>query len=595
MSCIRYIRHALTMALLLLYGGSAPAVPAKPGLTTVRQADGTELKVRIIGDEHFHYYLSEDGYLLINDNDTFYYGNAGADGRIEKSPLIAQPMDRRSEEVRNYLGRIDRDAVIQAVNNSGKRGTARARRRNVGLFDTGFPSTGEQKGLVVLVEYTDVKFNIDNPHDYFSRMLNEDGFSDYGGTGCAAEYFRESSMGLFNPQFDVYGPITLSNTMSYYGKNDSSGEDMRPWEMVIEACGQLDGTVDFTEYDRDGDGMIDNVFVFYAGKGEATGGPSSSVWPHSWYIKEAEDTTYIFDGVQLDRYACSNEWNGTRPDGVGTFIHEFSHVMGLPDLYSTEYTNAFTPGSWSVLDYGPYNNNGCTPPLFSIYERYALGWIKPTVIDGPAEITLDDISTNDGCIIPTGNDNEFFLLENRQQKGWDTYIPGHGMLIWHIDYNPYVWEMNTVNNTPRHQHVDIEEADGVQNERSRGGDAFPGTAGVTSFTDETTPSMRIWAGDSLHLPITDITETDGLIAFNVAGGTHTPDVNGICDASDAAAVTISGRTVTIRNAAGKPISISTADGRSVFRGCGSALTRIGIGTGLHIIKVGDITIKAMTR
>lgn len=536
----RYMRAALASALLSLYITDGYAVPAKPGLMTVLQADGTELTVRLVGDERSHYYLSEDGYLLVNAGEMFYYANADSRGNIVRSDIVARPAAKRSPSARRYLESVRMDAVMAALKERNGNIVSRYDRsssmrpttggpaksaaadngpmRSVGLFDTGFPSKGVQKGLVVLVEYKDVKFNTQSPGDYFSRMLNEDGFSDNGGTGCAAEYFRESSKGQFRPEFDVYGPVTLSQNMSYYGANDYSGNDKNPEQMVIEACQQLDGTIDFSEYDRDGDGFIDNVFVFYAGRGEASGGSANTVWPHSWNIMSATEVPYIFDGVRLDRYACSNEWEGGRPDGIGTFVHEFSHVMGLPDLYATSYTSAFTPGSWSVLDSGPYNNGGCTPPLYSVYERYALGWLKPVVIDGPASVTLRDIGTNTACIIPTDNPNEFFLLENRQQKGWDRYIPGHGMLVWHVDYNENVWNSNVVNNTPSHQYVDIEEADNSRSEYSRAGDAFPGTAGVTSFTDDTTPSMRTWGGKRLGLPLTDIAETDSIITFNVAGG-----------------------------------------------------------------------------
>ena len=504
------------------------AVPAKPGLITMIQPDGTEIQVRIIGDENAHYYLSEDGYLLVNDNNTFYYGNADASGNIVNSRIKAMPLASRSAEATGFLRTVNMEKVFAALQ---RRDAARAKVRRsavpqksqIGLFDTGFPSKGEQKGLVVLVEYKDVKFTHNDPYSYFNRMLNEDGFSDYGGTGCAAEYFRECSDNQFRPEFDVYGPITLSQNMSYYGGNDYSGNDKNPQKMAIEACQQLDATVDFSEYDRDGDGFIDNVFIFYAGRGEASGGSSNTVWPHSWNVTAAEYTSYIFDGVQLDRYACSNEWEGSRPDGVGTFIHEFSHVMGLPDLYATSYTSAFTPGGWSVLDYGPYNNGGCTPPLYSVYERYSLGWLTPRVLDGPANITLKNIGSNEACIIPTGDDNEFFLIENRQQTSWDKYIPGHGMLVWHVDYDPTVWRQNTVNNNSAHQYVDLEEADGTQTENSRAGDAFPGTKNVTSFTDDTRPSMRTWSGAKLGLPLTDIAEQNGLITFKVAGGIVSPD------------------------------------------------------------------------
>lgn len=584
-------RYIIPVVFAIVFGcNSVFAVPAKPGLITMRQADGTEIKVRIMGDEHSHYYLSEDGYLLINDNDIFYYGNVDATGNIVNSQIAARPAARRSAAAAAYLGNVDmtevfaalerRDASVKASRNAARdralknkaagNGVDRMpapQKTRIGLFDTGFPSTGNQKGLVVLVEYQDVKFNLSDPYGYFSRMLNENGFSDYGGTGCAAEYFRECSMNQFRPQFDVYGPITLSQNMSYYGGNDTSGDDKNPHKMAIEACQQLDATVDFSEYDRDGDGYIDNVFVFYAGRGEASGGSANTVWPHAWNVTAAEYyTSYIFDGVQLDRYACSNEWEGSRPDGVGTFIHEFSHVMGLPDLYATSYTSAFTPGAWSVLDYGPYNNGGCTPPLYSAYERYSLGWMSPRVLDGPANIMLNSVGSNEACIIPTGDDNEFFLLENRQQTGWDKYIPGHGMLVWHVDYDTYVWSRNVVNNNASHQYVDIEEADGTQNETSRSGDAFPGRSNITSFTDDTRPSMKTWSGARLNLPITDIKETGGTITFKVAGGFIAPHAPVAEDATDITPVSFTANWQTVENANTYYISIYTknADGKKTY-------------------------------
>lgn len=521
---MRLIRIALLLSVVFSFSIELVAVPAKPGLVTVRQADGTEIQVRIMGDEHSHYYLSEDGYLLVNTGDTYFYADADAQQNIVRSDIQARPKAERSAEARAFLSKVDMANVMKALaKNSEKVRAARAPQRNVGLFDVGFPSVGKQKGLVVLVEYQDVKFNLSDPYGYFSRMLNEDGFSDYGGTGCAAEYFRKSSMGKFEPEFDVYGPVTLSRNMSYYGGNDYAGNDSNPEKMAIEACQLLDSSVDFSEYDRDGDGFIDNVFVFYAGRGEASGGSANTVWPHAWNITAATSTPYVFDGVRLDRYACTNEWQGSRPDGVGTFIHEFSHVMGLPDLYATSYTSAFTPGAWSALDYGPYNNDGCTPPLYSVYERYALGWIEPKVLEQPETVTLRDISYNDACIVKTKSENEFFLFENRQQQGWDKYIPGHGMLVWHVDYNKLVWDRNTVNNDASHQYVDIEEADGIRSESTRAGDAFPGTAGVTSFTDDTNPSMKTWNGTKLGKPITEITETGGIIRFKVSGGLIPPE------------------------------------------------------------------------
>lgn len=538
-----------SLLLSVLTYAHAAAVPAKPGIVSVCSADGTEYSVRLVGDERCHQYLTEDGYPIVEAEGRFYYAVIHRDGSMAAGPMQASAtMSQRSAAERAYLSTVDTQQMHRAVTN--RFALARRERaacntsnyknqhspallapsgppyeRGYGLFpDLRFPAYGTQKALVILVEYTDVKFSQTYPKEggaasYFDRMLNETGFNDYGATGCAAEYYRLNSGDAFCPEFDVYGPITLSHSMSYYGGNDMWGNDMRPEEMVIEACQQLDATVNFADYDRDGDGVIDNVFVFYAGRGEASGGGSSTVWPHSWSLTEAGYGNLYFDGVRLHTYGCSNEWESGRADGVGTFVHEFSHVMGLPDLYATSYTSAFTPGGWSAMDYGPYNNDGMTPPLYGAFERYALGWVEPFEIDGAMDVTLPPIGDNVCGIARTGRDTEFFLFENRRQEGWDTYVPGHGMLVWHIDYNERIWDRNEVNDNPSHQYVDIIEADGTQSESSRAGDSFPGAAGVTAFTAETRPAFQAWDRTPIQLPLTEIAETgEGLVCFKVCGG-----------------------------------------------------------------------------
>ncbi|MCM1368979.1 MAG: M6 family metalloprotease domain-containing protein [Candidatus Amulumruptor caecigallinarius] len=532
----------------------ANAVPAKRGVLTVQTADGTELRVKLGGDEFYHQYFTEDGYPLLEKNGNFYYCDITETGDVVDSGIKAGDKGLRGAPARDFLSKVSMANLEQRVLARSKKVDSRlsklvvptdvnkgskAPRKNengevagppyelgYGLFPeergSRFPSYGDQKAIVILVEYTDTKFNTSyDAGDYFTRMLNQDGFNDYGGTGCAAEFFRLNSNNAFRPEFDVYGPVTLAHNMAYYGGNDWSGNDQRPEQMVLEACQLLDSTVDFSQFDRDGDGYVDNVFIFYAGRGEASGGAANTVWPHAWNLGSANipESQRTFDGVVVDRYGCSNEWEGNRPDGVGTFVHEFSHVMGLPDLYATSYTDAFTPGSWSALDYGPYNNDGMTPPLYGAFERYALGWMKPLEIDRAVSATLPSIGENKAGVIRTAKDTEFFLVENRQKVSWDKYIPGHGMLVWHIDYNSSKWTSNVVNNTSSHQYVDIEEADGTQTEGSRAGDAFPGTANKTEFTANTKPAMKTWSNTSINYPLTGITETpDGLIKFDILGG-----------------------------------------------------------------------------
>lgn len=550
---------------------SVMAVPAKQGLMTVTTADGTELCVRLAGDEHFHQYFTEDGYPLAERQGNFFYCDITESGEVRESGIKATAKSVRTPEALSFLQGIDfmrledrmsaRSLKAMRDINAGEVSSHRVRKiategeisggtpypQGYGLFPDSrgpkFPAYGDQRGLVILVEYQDVAFSIENPHDYFSRMLNEDGFSDYGATGSAAEYFRENSAGVFRPAFDVYGPVKLSRNRSYYGSNDSWGNDSKPEQMVIEALVQLDSEVDFSQYDCDGDGFIDNVFVFYAGRGEASGGGPETVWPHANNLSRLNESGHIFDGVEADHYGCTNEWTGSRPDGVGTFIHEFGHILGLPDIYATTYTNAFTPGAWSVMDYGSYNNDGMTPPYYGAFERYALGWMEPRPIDRAVSALLPPVDDNVAGIIRTEKETEFFLVENRQQNGWDTYIPGHGMLIWHIDYNDLIWTNNAVNNVGAHQYVDLEEADGKRTDSTRAGDAFPGTDGITSFTADTQPSMTTWNGVPVNYPLTDITETaDGMIRFNVSGGNNAEVP--VIEVADASEITADGFVIS---------------------------------------------------
>lgn len=525
----------LTAALAFAF--SVNAIPAKPGVRHVVQPDGTELSLCLRGDERHHCYFTEDGFPVIDKEGYFYYADMDkATQGIVASAVRVNNIGKRTSAEISYLDKTPVKEMLSILDRNALKAKASLRKApsrvaeqaaaGPGLFDdNNFPANGKRKAIVILVEYTDVKFTLDDPHDYFSRMLMEEGFSEYGGTGSCHDFFVQNSNGQFDPEFDLYGPITLSHNRAYYGGNDWSGNDKNPEQMVIEACNQLDATIDFSEYDNNEDGYVDNIFIFYAGKGEASGGSSDTVWPHSWNITAATSIPYIYDGVQIDKYGCSNEWEGYRPDGIGTFVHEFSHVMGLPDLYATSYTSAFTPGAWSALDYGPYNNDGCTPPNYGAFERYALGWLTPVELTGPADIKLQSIDHNEACIVKTNKSNEYFLLENRQQNGWDAFIPGHGMLVWHIDYNSSVWNSNSVNNTSSHQYVDIEEADGTQSEYSRDGDSFPGSKGVTSFTDSTKPSMKSWNGTGQEKPITEISESNGCITFKVCGGV--PEAAGV--------------------------------------------------------------------
>lgn len=552
----------LAAATMLFVSADAFAVPAKPGKIDYELPNGETISVLLHGDENGYYYTTLDGYVLSKSEDGYFRYMTSDNNQIKETKVMAVNIEKRSADDIKFIKSINKEATLSDLENLHRKSWSEKNKRTIVPKTTTFPTTGIQKGVAILVEFSNNTFTLPNPRQQFYDQLNKHGYNDSGATGSVKDYFMESSNGQFVPDFDVFGPVKLSHPYSYYGEDTKSMIDERAYEMVIEACTALDDQIDFTQYDRDSDGLIDNVYIFYAGYGQADGGAAETVWPHSWDVIDAGRTFY-YDGVRLGHYACSSELRdgrGSTISGIGVFCHEFSHVLGLPDLYAVSYNGSFTPQAWTLMDSGSYNNESWTPPYMSGYERYALGWVEPKVLEEPANVNLRHITESKGFydvyMIKTDKTDEYFIFENRQQAGWDTYLPGHGMLVWHIDYNEVVWEGNVVNNTPSHQYVDIEEADNDPSYYSIPGDVFPGTANVTSFTDNTSPSMKTWAGVSLYAPITDIRESEeGEISFVFRGGV---DIFGEITAHEATNVGADKATIswtTVDNASSYLLSV----------------------------------------
>lgn len=506
---MKILKTLCAIALIAMYAFYCNAVPAKRGIMAYTQPDGTVVNVTLHGDEFFHYYQTAEGAPLVTDTDGALYFAA-----LEGSTVKRGGLARNGVAIIEDAARVIEVLRSNALKAPGRRAVAQ---EGMGRFETTFPNKGKLKALVILVQYSDVKFTTPDPARYFSDMLNKDGFNELGATGSAREYFLASSSGQFDLQSDVYGPVTLPYNQHYYGGNNMMGSDENPEDMVVHAIELLKDEVDFSQYDCDKDGILDNVFVFYAGKGEASGGSGNTVWPHAWELSQA-GKSFTVDGVLVDHYACTCELQGGQADGVGTFIHEFSHIMGLPDLYNTASSSAnYTPGEWSVMDYGPYNNNSRTPPLYSAYERNAMGWLDVQHVTEACSVSLGNLGdSNRAVMISTSRPKEFFLFENRQQTGWDTYLPGHGMLIWHVDFDQEIWRYNSVNNDQDHQYVDLVEANGAG--QSKEGVSWPGIHGKTAFTSKTFPAFLDWNNKDPELPLTDIVEVNGKIYFDVDGG-----------------------------------------------------------------------------
>lgn len=535
------------------------------------QPDGTRITLSQRGDEYFHYYLTDDGQMVMSNGDGYYFAQPDASGRPVASSIMATDQAHRTQQQSEFLQGVSIDAMLsQGAKVANAKRSARDAQRvpqfrksaanaasswpsGIGLFPSStYPVTGSPKALIILVQFKDVKFTYSNAKEYFTNFASQKGFSESNAHGSALDFFTAASNGKFTPDFDVLGPVTLSQNESYYGANDYNGNDLRPAHMIRDAVQLLDADYDFSVYDTDGDGVIDNVYCIFAGQGEASGGASTTIWPHSWDIAGAGLSLRV-DGKSVRTYACSAEYlEKGLVDGIGTFCHEFSHVMGLPDLYTTDYNataEKLTPGEYSIMDYGSYNNNSRTPPTYSIYERNAMGWadieeLKP----GEArKASLDHmLKSNKGYVIATDDSNEFFLLENRQKSDWDAYIPGHGMLVWHIDYDSQIWDDNEANNST-HQYIDIVEAGGSANNTSSttmGTYPFPGTAKKTSLTSSTSPALKSWSGKAIDVPLTNIKETvGGAVTFDVCGG-EVVDAP-ICNYTSATVESESAVTVTL--------------------------------------------------
>ncbi|MGN1248008.1 MAG: M6 family metalloprotease domain-containing protein [Paludibacteraceae bacterium] len=327
------------------------------------------------------------------------------------------------------------------------------------------------KGLLLLVQFSDTTFFTPNPRTAFDSLANSTDYTYNGACGSAREYFRAQSNGQYVPDFTVVGPITLPHTMDYYGKNDSYGYDQYLADFVIDACLAAKDSVDWTQFDSDNDGLVDLVFLLFAGYGEADSPIANTIWPCKWEVAGAlfmgytNQTTFYyhvdeatgvedynlptFSGKMVNKFACSNEWmfrNKSR-SGIGTFVHEFSHVLGLPDYYVPSGDDSHTPGSWSLMGYGNYINNGNTPPNYSAYDKYFLGWATPTFLDKNQQVTLPAdgetyyMLTRSGIAPANGafTQDTVYYLENRQYTGWDAYLPGHGMLVWQVVYDSTAW------------------------------------------------------------------------------------------------------------------------------------------------------------
>lgn len=510
------------------------ALPARSIPETVTQPDGTVVTVRVVGDEFYHYQMTADGIPVVRGADGFYrYAELTPDGTVVAGQVIARDAHLRTASDKVYLEQLATRQVSQGM--VAQRQLKRQQKLRSVTRRAMQAATGDDvHGLVLLVEFSDQKFNAANTLEDFKEMMNKEGYNYQGAIGSARDYFIAQSGGQFRPTFDVVGPITLDKTMAYYGGNDKyTGNDSRPEEMVIDACRKVESTVDFSIYDRDNDGFVDLVYVIYAGYGESAndnaGSLDDTIWPHAWYIYQGAGKEVSVDGKLLDAYACSAELQGntgTYRDGIGSFCHEYSHTLGLPDFYDTGGSN-YGMSTWSLMDYGCYNgpdmngdghSDGSVPVGYTAYEREFCGWLTIEELTSPATVSLENLADSKKAYkIVSSDKNQYFTLENRQQTGWDTYMASSGLMILKVDYDQKIWDNNIVNCEPTRQRMTIMPADNHRSFYDETGDLYPYNNN-NSFTDQSAPASKTNTGLSLGKPVTNITQANGVITFDFMGG-----------------------------------------------------------------------------
>lgn len=512
-----FILNALLCLVLSVW-----AVPAKRGVwCSISLVDGTEVKAQLVGDEFLHYYVSEDGTKYVQDEATGLYRK-----------MTDEVTARRRSAVRRAQaqGRQKRMLRKAQANNAFQ---------------------GTKKGLIILAQFTDSKFKSGHDLALYERIANDENYSGNNFRGSIKDYFKAQSHGQFELDFDVAGICQLQHPYAYYGKNNSQKEDVKPGEMVAEAClWAHEHGINFSKYDWNGDGEVDQVFVLYAGHGEASYKDANTIWPHMYYLSASDyGEPLSLDGVTVDTYACSSELNGDgNLDGIGTFCHEFSHCMGFPDLYDTSSDGGwFGMGDFDLMCSGSYNGDSKCPAGYSAYEKAECGWLtlkdmtnieQETSIVGVQPMSAD----GDAYIIKNkGHEDEYYILENRQKTGWDSYLPASGLMITHVDYDADIWDWNMPNTSGKyedangntktndHQRLTIFRAGKSTAEYGDASDLYP-YGSNNSLTKTSSPAATLHNTNSdgsnyMHIDINNIAVKSGKASFTLSNrnaGTDTP-------------------------------------------------------------------------
>ena len=486
-------RSVVFLFALLAFSLQLHAVKAWPYAVKVTQPDGTTLTIRIHGDENRSWKTTLSGRPVYQDAQGFWR-------ETDSLPPAAG-------EVRKHL--------------SPEGGTL--------SFFLATKAVVSMRTIVIPVQFQDRKFTIPSPRNTIYNLFNQQYYSENGATGSVLDWFRDNLGGNTVLSFDVCDVVTLPANLSYYGTNAEGVTDRNVKQMVVHACEAAAAAgVDFSRYDFDGDGVVDNVFLFFAGHNEAEGGGDATLWPQSWNIA---DLGFQVKGMKISNFSLYSEYmgpSGYQFAGIGTICHEYCHFLGLPDLYDVndekEGEGPGLYGTLSVMDQGNYNNNGRTPPYLTIFERQMIGLAKTWPIRREQDLLVGPVQDADvAWILSTDNSGEDFWLEYRDGSKWDAHLGGAGLVVYHIDKSfrdagsmtaRMRWSANAVNGCAAHPCARFVSSTGSDAEGVE--DAFyPGRKNVKTLHSAYNFPLLGWDGKGIGLGLTDITRGSEGVSLRV--------------------------------------------------------------------------------
>lgn len=537
----------LSLLLAIFVGIQSFAVPAYNKPVKILQLDGSYITIVGHGDEYRNYVTTLDGYTIVRGADRLYHYALAAGDKLVPSAVVAHDEAERTAEELQFLSSQEKNLKPQSVSRMPRLAPMESEKVEGVEYTEDIPwlakphkaiNKKSYRGLVILAEFNDCKFlrGESETKNIFTSLMNGRNVTSYYDsyykkdhevTGSVRDYFYDNSYGLFDPQFDVVGPVTLPYSMYSPCKHDST---LVLANAVIDL---VDSQVDFTKYDADGDGVVDMFYIIYAGHSSNYGGNDERlIWPHAFTLYEQRGNYYYDvkkDNIKLGRFACSAElygWtdnNDCQIAGIGTVCHEFSHVLGYADHYDVEYGGHEEPGKWDVMSGGGYNGDyGYCPAGYTAYERYTAGFFTPTVLTASDHESVFSIPALENKakayrINTKASKKEYFLLENRQPVKWDKELPGSGMLVWRVDStNTTIWREHQVNATSQLGMKLIRANGWTASTSDSKADAFPGSKGVTRLSNATTPA-NLLSHNNAKSPVTlkSISVSGGEVSFEV--------------------------------------------------------------------------------